>query len=213
MRKVSPDELNDVELDQMLRSLKDAPIPAPADKIRHNLQRVSAMSHASKESASRSAVHPCWLRWAFAMVACVAAIVGVSLHYIQRPHENVIGIVSVVDGSGADATRGAVRGLQKHVPPSHKVTIGVGKSLSHSKPHQDLSQPRSFTVGLPYSNRDIANGTDAAISVQVSREELMALGCPMGDVTGDHKYLAEIALGDDGLPRSIRIPLPLRSID
>jgi hypothetical protein len=49
--------------------------------------------------------------------------------------------------------------------------------------------------------------------VQISREELMALGYPIDDVAGDHKYLAEIALGDDGLPRSIRIPLPLRSID
>jgi hypothetical protein len=212
MRQVT-DELNDMELDQMLLSLKDAPIPTPANEIRQSLQRLSAVSHDSNAPAFRSGIHPYWLRWAFATTACAAAIVGIGLRKMQRPHESVTSIASVVDRLGPDATQGAVCDLQHHVHSIHRVSSGAGKSSSHPRPHHVLSQLRSFTVELPYSNRDIANGTGTAVSVQVSREELMALGYPIDDVAGDHKYLAEIALGDDGLPRSIRIPLPLRSID
>jgi hypothetical protein len=73
--------------------------------------------------------------------------------------------------------------------------------------------PASFDVNLPYSNPAIANGTGTIVRIIISREELQAIGLSPGDAaTGQNRYLADLALGDDGLPRSIHVPLPLRAV-
>jgi hypothetical protein len=62
---------------------------------------------------------------------------------------------------------------------------------------------------LPYSNGAIQTGTDTTIRVSMSQSELLSLGFPISTTVQDRRIVAELTLGDDGLPRAISLPLPL----
>ena len=85
--------------------------------------------------------------------------------------------------------------------------------LRHSSP--SLAQntfAQRMVVRLPYSNSAIDTGTDATIRVSMSQTDLVSLGFPMNASLHDRRVLAELTLGDDGLPRSISVPLPLQLV-
>jgi hypothetical protein len=67
-------------------------------------------------------------------------------------------------------------------------------------------------VRLPYSNSAIDTGTDATIRVSMSQAELVSLGFPINTPLHDRQVVAELTLGDDGLPRAISVPLPLEVV-
>src|ERR1700733_5614487 len=69
-----------------------------------------------------------------------------------------------------------------------------------------------MTVRLPYSDAAIDTGTDATIQVSMSQAELAALGFPINTTLHDRRGVAELTLGDDGLPRAISVSLPLEVI-
>ena len=69
-----------------------------------------------------------------------------------------------------------------------------------------------MTVRLPYSDAAIDTGTDATIRVSMSQAELASLGFPMKTTLSDRRVLAEVTLGDDGLPLAISVSLPLEVI-
>jgi hypothetical protein len=69
-----------------------------------------------------------------------------------------------------------------------------------------------MTLRLPYSNSAIANGTQATIRVSMSQSDLLALGFPVNATLQDRRIVADLTLGDDGLPRAISLPLPLEVI-
>jgi hypothetical protein len=69
-----------------------------------------------------------------------------------------------------------------------------------------------MTMRLPYSNSAIETGTDAIIRVSMSQSELLSLGFPINATVQDRRVVAELTLGDDGLPRAISLPLPLEVI-
>lgn len=68
---------------------------------------------------------------------------------------------------------------------------------------------RQMTMRLPYSNNAVQTGTDATIQVSMSQSELLSLGFPINAAEPDRRVMAELTLGDDGLPRAISVPLPL----
>jgi hypothetical protein len=74
------------------------------------------------------------------------------------------------------------------------------------------SGPQRMTLRLPYSNSAIANGTQATIRVSMSQSDLLALGFPVNATLQDRRIVADLTLGDDGLPRAISLPLPLEVI-
>lgn len=71
------------------------------------------------------------------------------------------------------------------------------------------SAPERMTLRLPYSNGAIENGTQATIRVSMSQSDLLSLGFPVNATLQDGRIVAELTLGDDGLPRAISLPLPL----
>jgi len=84
---------------------------------------------------------------------------------------------------------------------------------SHSLPRlAPNATARRMVVNLPYSNSAIDTGTDATIRVSMSQTELESLGFPMNATLHDRRVLAELTLGDDGLPRSISVPLPMEVV-
>lgn len=62
---------------------------------------------------------------------------------------------------------------------------------------------------LPYSNGAIDTGTGTTIRVAVSQSELVSMGFPINATIPDRRVVAELTLGDDGLPRALSLPLPL----
>ena len=62
---------------------------------------------------------------------------------------------------------------------------------------------------LPYSNSAIETGTDTTLRVSMSQSDLVSLGFPINATIHDRRIAAELTLGDDGLPRTISLPLPL----
>ena len=95
-----------------------------------------------------------------------------------------------------------VRGIEgKSARPRHSLP---------SRPQNTIAQ--RMVVRLPYSNSAIDTGTDATIRVSMSQTELVSLGFPMNAMLQDRRVLAELTLGDDGLPRSISVPLPLQLV-
>jgi hypothetical protein len=43
----------------------------------------------------------------------------------------------------------------------------------------------------------------------MSQSELLSLGFPVNASLHDRRVIAELTLGDDGLPRAVSLPLPL----
>jgi len=74
------------------------------------------------------------------------------------------------------------------------------------------SSAQRMTIRLPYSNSAIETGTDTTIRVAMSQSELLSLGFPVNATVQDGRVVAELTLGDDGLPRAISLPLPLEVI-
>jgi len=66
-----------------------------------------------------------------------------------------------------------------------------------------------LNLELPYSNGAIETGTNTTIRVSMSQAELQSLGFPINATVQDRRIVAELTLGDDGLPRAISLPLPL----
>src|ERR1700757_4801741 len=66
-----------------------------------------------------------------------------------------------------------------------------------------------MTMQLPYSNSAIETGTYTTIQVSMSQSDLVSLGFPINATIHDRRIAAELTLGDDGLPRTISLPLPL----
>ena len=84
---------------------------------------------------------------------------------------------------------------------------------SHSLPRlAQNTTARRMVVRLPYSNSAIDTGTDATIRVSMSQTELVSLGFPMNATLHDRRVIADLTLGDDGLPRSISVPLPMEVV-
>jgi hypothetical protein len=111
------------------------------------------------------------------------------------------------------------------VPPkvSSNSEIGAPPAAPHPKaelpnthhlPAIPAQQPtsRRMIVRLPYSNGAINTGTDATIRVLISQAELVSLGFPLNAALHDRRVVAELTLGDDGLPRAVSVLLPLEVI-
>jgi hypothetical protein len=71
--------------------------------------------------------------------------------------------------------------------------------------HPKVANPQPVFVTLPFSDPSLMTGTSVTIRLALSDAELLAMGIrPIeGDPSGS--YVADLVLGDDGLPRAIRI--------
>jgi hypothetical protein len=104
-------------------------------------------------------------------------------------------------GSGVSAAT-ITRPSQARSPAAYHALTGLTKQ----------SGPERMTLRLPYSNGAIENGTQATIRVSMSQSDLLSLGFPVNATLQDGRIVAELTLGDDGLPRAISLPLPLEVI-
>ncbi len=148
-----------------------------------------------------------WLKPAFLVV--LLAVLGIAATLELRFHRPEH--LPAVESRGASPKapiRNGIRAMPEAPPPEAKFS-----RTRHvpSKWAQDSTQ-RRMIVRLPYSDSAIDTGTDATIRVSMSEVELVSLGFPMNTTLHDRRIVAELTLGDDGLPRAISVPLPLEVI-
>jgi hypothetical protein len=65
---------------------------------------------------------------------------------------------------------------------------------------------------LPYSNADVSTGTTTTVRISIPQSQLIALGLPLPAGTANARIVADVALGDDGMPKAISLPLPLQVV-
>jgi len=215
-----PLESNDfARLDQFLELLKKVPLEEPPSAIKKRLNELY-IQRLKKEARSRVHVGnlsrklPFWLKPAVAFVLLIAASVGAML--LVRFHGR--------DHLHAGVNPGTCLS-QKPVISGVRTPSNTTASTANATPAASLS-PRYYswfsskvrpnlaemTVHLPYSDSSIADGTSTTIQVSMSQSELVSLGFPLAEPLENRRVLAELTLGDDGLPRAITLPLPLEVI-
>lgn len=200
-------------IERLLGLLRDLPQRDPSPALRKRLSELAFQQLREKpEYASRlrgtdqrplARLKPIFVAALLIAIGFTAAFV---VHLRQRESvraNNAAKVRPPAKSSSSEArTAPAVRLSEAALHKSHH-------PLREAAPRTGSQQ---MTVRLPYSNSAVATGTDATIRVSISQSELLSLGFPVNDTFHDRRVVAELTLGDDGLPRAISVPLPLEVI-
>jgi len=146
-----------------------------------------------------------WLKPAIASACLIAAglVAGLAVHFLERkPAQN--------GGTGTASSPVVSSEIKANSLSAVQPSDSKPRNVHHSRPeHIEPTSPRQMTVRLPYSNSAIETGTGTTIRVLMSQSDLLSLGFPINTTVQDRRIVAELTLGDDGLPRAINVPLPL----
>jgi hypothetical protein len=194
----------------VLRSLSQQdPPPALRDRLRLlSYQRFQGGVDPVPRLGSPRTGFRSWLRPALVVallivIGCLAVVV-VNIHRSERLRAGIELRVDPPKQSSSIGTAGLSAARPEEVKP---------RRTTHSLPRlAPNTTARRMVLRLPYSNSAIDTGTDATIRVSMSQTELVSLGFPMNATLHDRRVVAELTLGDDGLPRSISVPLPLEVV-
>lgn len=194
----------------VLRSLSQQdPPPALRDRLRLlSYQRLRSGVEPVRRPGSPRVGLRSWLRPALAVALLILIgslkVVVVNIHRSERLRAGIDLRVAPPKQSSSIGTvaQSAVR--REEIKP-----LKTTHSLPRLAPN---TTARRMVVRLPYSNSAIDTGTDATIRVWMSQTELVSLGFPMNATLHDRRVVADLTLGDDGLPRSISVPLPLEVV-
>lgn len=69
-----------------------------------------------------------------------------------------------------------------------------------------------LTLLLPYSDANVSTGTTTMVRISIPQSQLIALGLPLPASVANSRIVADVALGDDGMPKAISLPLPLQIV-
>jgi hypothetical protein len=202
-------ETEDVSrVDHLLGRLGDLSQRAPSPALRDRLAALASQRfRENSEYAARSKERkpPVWLRPAFAAAAVVAIGLATILTIRFRERELV----------PSDKTAKVIRpatspeNTLQATPASHPLISRKPKVYRSQSASVVPATTQQMTMRLPYSNSAIETGTDTTIGVSMAQSELLSLGFPINATVQDRRIVAELTLGDDGLPRAISVPLPL----
>lgn len=200
-------------VDHLLGLLKDLSQHDPSPALRERLEFLA--SQRLKDGAESGDLLskarfglPAWLKPV--RVAALLVVIGIVVALaarVRRPADLRAGIQPPVASPGASSGSG-IHNQQPALLPEARLSKArqVAPRLGPSTVAQRM------TVRLPYSDSAINTGTDATIRVSISQAELVSLGFPMIETLHDRRVVAELTLGDDGLPRAISVPLPLEVV-
>jgi hypothetical protein len=195
--------------DELLRLLREASPQEPSPYVREQLEATGSLQFSSTPFLRwRQALQHHWL---WALPVATLAIVVVVMFLPLRPQ--VAGLDLQVTppgvppplGSNSYSSNPQVAEPSAPLPGTKKKTR-VSGAAPKTKPMDRL------TVPLPYSNPDISTGTSTVVRVAMPQMQLAALGLPLPAVATDSRIIADVTLGDDGLPKSISLPLPLQVV-
>lgn len=200
-------------VDGLLNRLSDLSQREPSPALRGRLVALAASrleEHSGNAARPRGGDRrkPAWLKAAFAS----GFLAGVGLLAVTA---------NLFWQAGPRRTHGSARVNHPSVSPGFRVPTAPAQGhrplkRSRVRPMESASLPlsgaRQMTMRLPYSNSAIETGTDTTIRVSMSQSELLSLGFPINATIPDRRIVAELTLGDDGLPRAISVPLPIEEM-
>ena len=193
----------------LLRSLSQQDPPAALrDRLELlSYQRLRGGVEPGRRLDSPQAGLRSWLRPAFAVaLLIVIGSLAVLVVHVRQPGRLRAGIESRVAPPKESFDPGT--SAPSAVPGAEVMSPNKSPKRTHSLPRlAQNTTARRMVVRLPYSNSAIDTGTDATIRVSMSQAELVSLGFPLNATLHDRRVVAELTLGDDGLPRSISVPL------
>jgi hypothetical protein len=199
---------DDSRVDHLLNLLGDLSRRDPSPALRDRLavlasQRLNEKSEYGVHSKERKPF--VWLRPALAAAVVVAIGLATVLAHHFRGRELV-----PADNSAKVSRPATSLGNTLQAPPvSHPLISKKAKVYRSQSAPAVPATTRQMTMQLPYSNSAIETGTNTTIQVSMYQSELLSLGFPINTTVQDRRIVAELTLGNDGLPRAISLPLPL----
>jgi hypothetical protein len=204
-------ETEDVSrVDSLLGLLRDVSQRNPSPALREQLgalaaRRLSGNPANAKFLRAADRTRPEWLKPALAAALLITAGLVVVFAGLFRHHEATpIEKTATVSNPVLSPEKKAAVAPQRQPPPARHPMA--------RRPEHAMAQPaspRQMIMRLPYSNGAIETGTGTTIRVSMSQSELLSLGFPINEIVQDRRIIAELTLGDDGLPRAISLPMPL----
>ncbi|WP_263419503.1 hypothetical protein [Terriglobus albidus] len=196
--------------DELLRLLREASPQEPSPYIREQLEAMASLQFSTTPFLRwRQALQHHWL-WALP-VASLAVVVVVVMFLPLRPQVAALD-VQVTPPEAPPSLGSPLDSSTPLVPEVPAPVSGTRKSTRTPGAVPKTKQVDRLTVPLPYSNPDISTGTSTVVRVAMPQMQLAALGLPLPAVTADSRIIADVTLGDDGLPKSISLPLPLQVV-
>lgn len=176
-------------VDALMRKLAEvSPRQAP--------QRVRLhMEHAVRRyRSSQSLLTKRWLLAAAALFLVLAAAVGAIISKRSGHTDPISEVVAPVEPQPPRLLE-----PQRAIPK----TPSRPKTKRHQQPK--IANPQPFFVRLPFSDPALMSGTSLTVRLALSEAELLAMGVRPIETDPSRSYVADLILGDDGLPRAIRI--------
>jgi hypothetical protein len=214
-RRHDPIEPKDfARLDRLLEPLKKVPVQGPSSAVKDSLnalyvQRLRENPIPRVQLDGQRPRFSFWFKPAAATVFVIAVSIGTMfvVHLRQREH------LRAGNNPGFSLSKGSFSSEVRTAPATP-----IPMASSQPARHAQLAQvhnvnPTEMIVRLPYSDNVIATGTSTTIQVSMSQSELVSLGFPLAESLKNRRLIAELTLGDDGLPRAISLPLPLEVIE
>jgi hypothetical protein len=189
---------DDSRLDALLRRLAhESPREAPSS-VRQHLQSTIQQHRSLKPVLTNRWLLPV-AGIASVLLVVVAAALTINVVSNRRPRIDQTSAVPPVSGGKVEPL--PTIEVQKSPATSQPRAARVKKR--HGPPA--IRNQRPAFVALPFSDPTLANGTNVTIRMTFSDAELLALGVAPDEGKGRQFYVADVVLGDDGLPRAIRV--------
>jgi hypothetical protein len=198
-------------VDHLLGLIRENSQWEPSPEIRERLvalaserlQRRSPTAEQIRERGRRCRL--VWLKPAIAALVLAAAGLSMVSVFRFRRHE----VVELPRTTQLDQPIASPVKKVEDEPPARVQVSDQHAALSRGHRAPQSRIVRRMILRLPYSNNAIETGTAATIRVSISQSELLSLGFPINATVQDRRIVADLTLGDDGLPRAISLPLPL----
>ena len=176
-------------VDALMRKLaQDSPCQAP-QRVRLHLENAVRQYRPSEPQVGR--------RWLLAAAVLFAAIVSTFGAMISNRSGHISPISKVLPPANTQPPSVLeTHEIAPKTPPPAKV--------KRRQPPK-VANPQPVFVRLPFSDPTLMVGTSVTIRLALSDAELLAMGVRPIESDPSRSYVADLVLGDDGLPRAIRI--------
>jgi hypothetical protein len=189
---------DDSRLDAQLRRLvRQSPRQAPFS-VRRHLQSLILQNRALQPSLLDRWLLPL-AGIASALFFVVAALWAINTISNRRAEDDRMTAVPVASNPKIEP----LPAIEIKKPPATSQPPAARVKKRHG-PLPIQNQQPAF-VALPFSDPALANGTNVTVRMTFSDADLLALGVAPDQNKRRQFYVADVVLGDDGLPRAIRV--------
>jgi hypothetical protein len=175
-------------VDALLRKLsQESPREAP-QRVRQQLENAVQRYRPSEPLAGKR-----WLLAAAVLLAALALTIGAIISKRAGRISPTSKLLSPVNTQPAP------------VLETNEIARETPRARANRRQHRKVANPQPVFVRLPFSDPTLMTGTSVTIRLALSDVELLAMGIRPIESDPSRSYVADLVLGDDGLPRAIRI--------